>query len=240
MSTVALSITSGSYDTYDTLTAAIPDYLDAQIDSTQVPGWVGLVEAEINRRLALNPVRPQLTRSTFSMSSEYESIPSDFQKEVSLDFTDDNVRKAIRFVDFTGLTDDAANPIPETWLFSTTTDYTGTPEVAAIIDGEMRIYPVPDATYSGTFLYYAKLDAISDANQQNWFLAAHSDVYLYGLLYHANAFLPDTEKAAAWLQLFDSRLQQVLTSYPKVPIRRKLRGDLYQLTGRRAAYDVWR
>jgi hypothetical protein len=233
MSTIALTITSGSYDTYDTLTAAVPDYLDAQIDSAQVPGWVGLVEAEINRRLALDPVRPQLTRQTITLDAEYVTIPTDFQKDVSLEYVEsDGTRHEIRFVDFTGLVDDVANPIPETWLFSANPDYTDKPEVAAIIDGEMRLFPVPDASYSGTFLYNAKLTAISDTNQQNWFLAAHSDVYLYGLLFHANAFLPDKETAAQWFDLFNSRLDQVLTSYPRTVVRRKLRSDAVYMADR--------
>lgn len=231
---IAISLTIGAYDTYDTLTAAIPDYLDGQIDSAQVPGWVGLVEAEINRRLALNPVRPQIVRQSFSMAAEYEELPDDFMKEIAIDFIDsDDVRKALRFVDWTGFTDDAANPIPECWLFDVSaSDYTGTPEVGAVIEGELRLFPVPDATYSGTLLYYAKLDQLSEANQQNWFIAAHSDVYLYGMLFHANTFLPDKETAAQWFELFDSRLNQVLSAYPKSVTRRQLRSDVYQLAGR--------
>jgi hypothetical protein len=231
---IAISLTIGSYDTYDTLTAAVPDYLDAQIDANQVPGWVGLVEAEINRRLALNPVRPQITRQSFSMASEYETLPDDFMKEIALDFTDsEDVRKSLRFVDWTGLADDSANPIPECWLYeSDAPDYTAIPEVGAVIEGELRLFPVPDATYTGTLLYYARLDPLSDANQQNWFIRDHSDVYLYGMLFHANTFLPDKETAQQWFDLFDSRLNQVLSAYPKSVTRRQLRSDVYQLAGR--------
>ena len=230
---IPISLTIGSYDTYDTLTAAVPNYLDAQIDSAQVPGWVGLVEAEINRRLALNPVRPQIVRQSFVMDAEYETLPSDFMKEIALDFTDsDDNRRSLRFVDWTGLTDDAANPIPDCWLFSTTADYEGIPEIGAVIEGELRLFPVPDASYTGTFLYFSKLDPITDANQQNWFLAAHSDVYLYGLLFHANTFLPDKETAAQWFDLFDSRLDQVLRAYPKSVNRRNRRSDLVSALGR--------
>lgn len=235
---IAITLSIGDYSTYDALVAALPDYLDAQIDSTQVPGWFGLVEAEINRRLALNPVKPQITRQSISLDAEYINLPDDLQKEIALDFTDDSVRKRLKFVDWTGLTDDVANPIPESWLFTATADYTGTPEVAAVIEDEMRLYPVPDETYSGTLLYYAKLDALSDANQTNWFSVAHSDVYLYGLLFHANAFLPDKETAAQWFDLFDTRLDQVLSAYPKSVTRRELRGDLSNYVGYRTGRTV--
>lgn len=223
---ISISLTVGQYRTYDDLVAAIPDYLDGTIDNTQVPGWIGLVEDEINRRLALKPVRPQITRQSITLDAEYVSLPDDFMKEVALDFLDDDVRKALLFVDWTGLTDDAANPIPECWLYETETDYEGTPEVAAVIEGEMRLYPVPDESFSGTLLYHAKLDALSETNQSNWFSNAHSDIYLYGLLFHANAFLPDRETAQQWFDLFDSRLDQVLKAYPKSVNRRPLRSDV--------------
>lgn len=234
MPTVAITLTLGAYDTYDTLVAAIPDYLDGQIDSTQVPGWLGLVEAEINRRLALDPVRPQLQRQSVSLGAEYVALPGDFQKEVAIDYLDaDCNRETVRFVDWTGFTDDAANPVPDEWLFSASIDDTGEPEVAAIIDGEMRLYPIPDATYAATLLYYRTLDALSETNQQNWLIAAHSDVYLYGALHHAYAFLPDNEKRDYYGLLFDSRMNQVLTSYPKTVTRRKRRTDMVGLLGSR-------
>jgi hypothetical protein len=236
---IAINVDLSNYSTYDALVAALPDYLDAQVDSSQVQGWFGLVEAEINRRLALRPVRPQIQRQSVNLDNEYESLPSDFMKEIAIDFVDGSIRRSLRWVDWKGQADDVANPIPETWLFDTTPDYTGFPEVAAITDDtEFRLFPVPDKSYTGSLLYYAKLDALSDANQTNWLSIAHSDIYLYGLLFHANAFLPDEEKAQSWFQLFDSRLQQVLTSYPTRPIERKLRSDAYDLIGFRAGWEI--
>lgn len=221
---IAIPITIAAYDSYDTLTAAVPDYLDAQIDITQVQGWVALVEKEINRRLALKPVRPQMTRLPLTLDAEYVTIPYDFMKSVSFAYIKDTERRYVRHVDYLGIDEDSG--IPQEWLFETTVDYEGAPEVFAVIDGQARLYPVPDQTYYGNLLYYATLPPISEANQTNWFLQAHTDVYLYGLLFHANAFLPDREKAAEWFQLFDSRLNQVLSAYPDPPIQRKLRSDL--------------
>jgi hypothetical protein len=222
---IAIPLAIGSYRTFDDLSAGIAAYLDGQVSATDVQAWFGFVEDEINRRLALNPVRPQLTRLTVTMDGEYEALPDDFMKEVSLDFLDGTERCTIRFVDHTGLTDDATNPIPDCWLYSQTADYEGVPEVAAVIEGQLRLFPVPDASYTGTLLYNAKLDRLTDANQTNWFIDAHADVYLYGLMFHANAFLPDRESAAQWFELFDSRLNQVLSAYPKTVTRRVLRCD---------------
>lgn len=223
---IAIPLAISSYRTFDELAAGIADYLDGQVTPTQVQAWFGFVEDEINRRLALKPVRPQIVRQSFTLDAEYVDLPVDFMKDVSLDFLNGTTRQAIRFVDHTGLTDDVANPVPECWLFSTTSDYTGVPEVVAVIEGQLRVYPVPDADYSGSLLYYAKLDRLSDANQTNWFIDAHADIYLYGLLFHANAYLPDPDAAQQWFDLFDSRLNQVLTAYPKTVTRRLLRSDL--------------
>lgn len=233
------SAVPGSYRSYSALVSAVPEWLDGQIDEAQVPGWFGLVDDEINRRLAVAPVRPQMTRYPITLNEEYIEIPADFMKEVAIDFLDGTERKSIRFVDWTGLADDAANDLPDCWLYDTAPTYSGAPEVAAIINGEMRLFPVPDATYPGTLLYHARLPGLSAANETNWLVLSHCDVYLYGLLYHANAFLPDQEKAAAWLGLFNSRLDQVLASYPRTPVRRKLTSDVGQMVGRCAGGALW-
>lgn len=225
--TIAISTGAATaYNTYDALIAAIPEYVDGRVQEEQIPAMVSLVEKEIDRRLALQPVRPQMVRGLLTIDAEYITMPDNFLREITLDFpSEDGNPSTVIFVDPVSAVDERTNPIPNDWLFSSEVDTTGQPQVVAVYDGEFRFYPVPDRAYNATFVYYQKLPPISQDAQTNWFLTEHSDVYLYGLLFHANAFLPDEEKAQSWFQLFDTRLDQVLSSYPRMPDRRALKID---------------
>jgi hypothetical protein len=55
-------------------------------------------------------------------------------------------------------------------------------------------------------LYYARISELVNANDTNWLLGAHPDVYLFGSLVEAAGFLHDDPRMAVW----DSRLQQAM------------------------------
>ena len=46
--------------------------------------------------------------------------------------------------------------------------------------------------------YYAKIPALSGSNASNWLLARSPDVYLYGSLVAAEAFLMNDERLGVW------------------------------------------
>jgi hypothetical protein len=72
----------------------------------------------------------------------------------------------------------------------------GTPQVFTI--EASSIYIRPTTSDNLTFLYYAKIPALSDSNTTNWLLTAHPDVYLFGSMVEAELFGVNDSRAPLW------------------------------------------
>jgi hypothetical protein len=92
---------------------------------------------------------------------------------------------------------------PENWPFAFTRE-----------GDDLRFYPVPTTSYSGTLFYYEKLPGISSANQTNWLLLEYPHIYQAGALYYAYRDMPDIDKAGLMKQIFDEGLDRLSAAYP--------------------------
>lgn len=202
-----------SINTFDDLVGIIPEYLDGRVGADQAPSFIRLAEGEINRRLALDPVRKQIARQPVTLNAEYLALPDLFLKEIALEIVDGNQRRYVSYVDPVSF--GPSNP-RERWC-SPPSAAPRCPRIYTVLDDEIRLYPVPQTSHDASFIYYQRLPALTSSNQSNWFLDDNADVYLYGALAHANAFLPDQDKANYWGGLFDQRLSAVLEAYPRSP-----------------------
>ena len=70
-----------------------------------------------------------------------------------------------------------------------TRDTAGKPLNYNITQGEVELFPTPDATYNLEMYYYGKIPALTAANPTNAILTNFPDVYLYGSLMHSAPFL---------------------------------------------------
>jgi hypothetical protein len=66
--------------------------------------------------------------------------------------------------------------------------------------------PSPADTYTAWLHYYQKLTPLSSDNQTNWLIVSHPDVYLFGALVMAEAFLWNDERVAGWKSLWDEAI----------------------------------
>ncbi|MES2905183.1 MAG: hypothetical protein V4696_13435 [Pseudomonadota bacterium] len=175
-------------------TAVTADYNDA----------LELVEAEINRRLALAPVRPMHTRATATLDAEYYVAP-------------------------TGIIDVDSFAIDNEPILATTAqniqamfdgdDSEGQPRFYAQVGADFRLYPAPDASYTGALTYWSKVAGLSSVATTNWLSLAHPDVYFHGLLAHLAQEYFDDKMAEMQAPLFDMAVQKVLDAYPRRPDR---------------------
>lgn len=224
--------TTSAVGSYNDLIALVPEYLDGRRGAVQVPHFVALAEGEINRRLALKPVRPMSATASLTVSGEYEPLSDLFLKPITLEILDGTVTRGVTYVDPANVSQLKA--IEDLYRRRVEDDFSAVsapPRHYTITAEGLRFFPAPQASYSATFSYYQKVQALSVARPVNWFLTDNPDVYLYGTLAHAYAFLPDTEKAGYWAGLFDSRLNSVLDAYPKAPVSTELRPDLPNFSG---------
>jgi hypothetical protein len=66
------------------------------------------------------------------------------------------------------------------------------------------VAPTPDASYAFELVYSARLDPLSDANQENWFTTNAPQLLLYSCMYHTSLFLKNFDKAREWRASYDT------------------------------------
>ena len=196
--------------TYAGLSTAAFRRLNRTADSSVYNDCLELTEAEINRRLALKPVRPMHTVATSSIATEYWAIPSGILDVDNMAIGDDRIL--------------ATTPQNIQAMFEDD-DTTDQPRYYAQVGAQFRLYPPPDASYSITLTYWTKVPALTSAATTNWLSLAHPDVYFHGVLAHLHQEYFDEENAEKQGGLFDAALQKVLDAYPRQPDRSPLKAD---------------
>ena len=182
--------------TYEDLQSAAANWLDRTDLTSRIPEFIALAETAMNRQLR---VRKMETRATATVSDAFSAVPSDYLQSKSFSMSDGSA---------TWTLEPAA---PETIEDYASRGQTGRPLFFAVVGGEFRYYPVPDASYTATLTYYAKPTALSDANTSNWILAEHPDAYLYGTLLAAGPFLRD-DATSTYAQLYQAAIDAIMAS----------------------------
>lgn len=196
--------------TYAGLSTAAFRRLNRAADTTAFNDCLELTEAEINRRLALSPVRPMHTVATSTVTTEYWAAPTDIIDVDSFAIGDDPI-----------LATTAQNIAA---MFEADTE-TGQPKFYAQVGDEFRFHPTPDTSYETTLTYWARVPALTSLATTNWLSLKHPDVYFHGVLAHLYQEYFDAENADTQAGLFDLALQKVLDAYPRRPDRRPLVAD---------------
>lgn len=194
--------------TYSDLQAAVANWLDRDDLTAHIPEFVVLAESAMNRQLR---VRRMVTRATATISDAFSAVPADYLEAKSVSMSDGSCVWQL----------DAA--APETIEDYASRGQTGRPLFFAVVGGEFRYYPIPDASYTATLTYFAKPQALSDANPSNWILSEHPDAYLYGTLLAAGPFLRDGEGLSTYAQLYQAAMDAIVAA-EKTPVGR-LRTD---------------
>jgi hypothetical protein len=91
-------------------------------------------------------------------------------------------------------------------------DQSGRPVFYTMSGAEFVLAPLPDTNYTLTMLYYAKPDALGDANPSNVFMANAADCLLYGALLEAEPYLMNDARLAVWSQLFGNSIETLNNS----------------------------
>lgn len=171
--------------TYDDLKAAVADWLVRDDATSQIPDFIEMAEAEMNRQI--QHWRMEET-ATLSVSTQYTALPSDFLAVEKATIGNNRLELASRaFIQ------------EQTEL---TTGQTGEPTHYAITDGQLEVYPQPDTTYSVALVYREKVPALSVSVTTNWILDNYPDAYLYGALHHGSMWERDFASSEAWARKF--------------------------------------
>ena len=85
---------------------------------------------------------------------------------------------------------------------------TGSPEGYSIVGKEMKLRPIPDSGYTAEIIYIGTLPALSDTVTPTLFLRS-PDLYLYGALTEAYAYLLDEARASQYDAKFTRGIEEV-------------------------------
>ena len=182
-------------DTFSNLKTSIASWLHRADLTSQIPDFIDLCETKFNRVMRLSTME---TRSSITVDSQYEDVPSGFLELRSIQITGDSGGM------LSYLTPQQAND-----------NYrgdTGIPRFYSIVGSTFAFYPPPSGTYTAELVYYAAIAALSDAAPTNWMLTNHPDVYLYGSLKEAEAFIKNDPRIQTWKAQYEEAIAQVMAA----------------------------
>jgi hypothetical protein len=181
---------------YAQLQSNIADFLNRTDLTAVIPTFIGLAEAQMERALR---VRQMVGRSTAPIDTQYSSLPADFLEAKTFKITSARPIQPIEYVTPEQMDD----------LDQLSASAPGIPKYFTIIGNQIRVSPVPDATYTAELVYTARLDKLSNTTTTNWLLASSPDAYLYGALMQAAPYLKDDERLTVWATLYNTAVEAI-------------------------------
>lgn len=198
----ALDLTSGVG-----LTAAIASFLNKDSLSDQIPAFVRLAEATMNRKLR---TREMIVRADAEVSDEFTKLPTDFLEAKSVTVLSPPAYQGpLTHADISEL-DDLRAQYPGG----------GRPLRFSNVGSSVELGPVPNQAITLRLVYYAKIPALdlTTPGASNWLLLKAPDLYLYGALVASAPFLAEDERIATWATLATAALQDLQDEADKAAV----------------------
>jgi hypothetical protein len=164
------------------LESAIADWLDRSDLTSRVPDFVVLAEARFNRIVRAPDM---LSRDdAFVVDGQYKAIPTGFLE-------------ARRITLLTSPVTPLEYVTPETMAdLRIGRTASGKPIYYTVSGTNFEFFPSPDSAYTASVLYYTRLTP--NATSENWLFTAHPDIYLWGALVAAEAYIRNDERLPIW------------------------------------------
>lgn len=185
--------------TYTELKDAVADWLDRSDLTNNIPDFITLAEARINRELR---IRPQEVRSTMTttIGNKYHALPGGYLSMRNIQLNT-NPTTPLEFISLEMLDR----------LYGS--DITGKPTAYSIVGDEIQLAPIPDSTYTVEVAYYKKFETLGDGTggtvTSNWLTTNAPDVLLYGALLEAEPFLKNDERIPTWLNAYKESISKL-------------------------------
>lgn len=179
---------------YADLQTSIANFLARDDLTAQIPDFIQLAEARINRELETREQEKRV-QATLVAGDEYIALPTDLRevREVKLNTSPLTVLNY-------------ASPTSLDTQYSSNGQ--GKPLGYSIVGKEMKIRPIPDSAYTMEIVYIGNVDALSDVSTPTLFTRS-PDLYLYGALTEAYVYLLDEQRAAQYDEKFTRSINEI-------------------------------
>lgn len=193
--------------TWTELKASLAEWLNRSDLTSKIPEFIAFAERKFNRTL-ITPERE--TTATLTATSSV-ALPSDFWEMRALHIEAD---PRVRLEQVT----------PNVLRSAYSSDTTGKPRAYALIGANIILGPAPDSAYSLTIDYYQTIPALASGQATNWLLTAHPDLYMYGSLLQAEAYVWNDDRLGLWKAAHDEVLAEIMQAgnrkrYAGAPVR---------------------
>lgn len=183
--------TSGEFaiETYGGLVDWIAKVLDRDDLDADIPTFIHLAGIRLGRVL-LPPARQTSDNLTTTAAQGDVILPDDFRQLIAA-----NINNCV------------LEPVTMAVLYEKRVA-SGEPRFFSIVDGAIELAPVPDGVYNISIDYLRAITPLSDTNPTNWVLQDHADLYIYGALLQAEAYLSNDARLALWKMAFDEGISE--------------------------------
>ncbi len=171
--------------TYAQLVSAVRDWLARSGDTANLPDervdeFIRMAEADIYAKLR---VRQMEATAALNVNAQSVALPADFIEARRL-FLVDDPRIWLEYL----------SP-PQFWR-EHSSQTTGRPRVYTVEATNVVFGPAPDATYSGSLVYYKRPATLS--TEVAALFTDFPELFLFGALVNAGAFIGEDERLGTW------------------------------------------
>jgi len=179
---------------YGELKTAIANWLDRTDLNSKIPDFITLAEASFFRTLRTPGNEQWVTYTASSLTTQTFQIPNDYLSAKVLMYGD---KPLTRISDLRYLTLNAQSPVP------------GTPKYFCRIKDQLYMYPAADYEADINLVFYQTQGPMVNDEDTTRTLIFAPDLYLYGALMEAQAYLIGDERIATWAGKFETIKQSL-------------------------------
>lgn len=184
---------------YTELQAAVLDWMERSGQTGQVPDWITLAEARLNRELGPVETNAALTGSVGDRSLSISGLA--MVEPVALWIADPGSEDEQRI--------DPVAPANMAYI-----DTTGRPTQWCVdSEANIKLNRPCDVAYAFRFRYRERFALATSAT--NWLLTNHPDVYLAASIVWGNAYNQDAGAASAWKTILDEAIPSIRSTIAK-------------------------
>ena len=170
---------------YSELQSVIADFANRQDLADQIPTFIQLTEARLNRDIRH---WRQEKRASAEVTGERFPLPCDWVETIKV-IADG---KPLRLADAYQV-DSVDHASPRAFVASHFYRHTG---------DELELIPASDGPVDFEIEYVAKVPSLGDDQPTNWLLEEFPDVYIYGAMLQVAPFLHDDQRLPLWTQAY--------------------------------------
>jgi hypothetical protein len=180
--------------TYAELKDSVANWADRHDLAPNIPDFIALAEARLNRELRLRAMETKEYAKTIGGQANYK-LPSGFiqMREFRLNTVP---TRSLQYI---------TPEIYESWNFVGS----GMPKWYTVVANELRLGRVPDGEYEMEMLFYRKFDNLSDTNPTNWVLENAPDILLYGSLLELEPFIQNDARIQVWASGYQNAVDKL-------------------------------